>query len=1430
MAHYHLTSRMDFDKENACNGEFEIDPNNLKFINPNNDPEIKPKTNTIKPTYIFDCKNNNTQTFGLKTDTLFDYVYNEEIIQVSGSKGKYNFTTKCQNITKCQNENCDNVELKLVSQNNKGDIDKTYSGDTWKIFSKSNQYYHGGSQSTYNENLIKENMSHTLFYAKKTNYTELPKELDTEENIILTGLGLIQNKIGILNTNNKNRKGKIYCYNHYKEEQNPKEYFLFRFPFHELVELQETKEIRAIIEAIKIEDNDKKFFREQSLVVPSGLILKYSQKLYEQIMKIKQNTDLWDEIKTKSKDKKWNFCDDESIQFLRSSIQRLRENQASLKNPGYWAIKDYLNINAGNNLAKFEEMCDGGAIPKNFIPITSCDKKFKKFIFNTLLNYPIYNKKTIQRIFHHIGAKAIFIEKNSNDELYVNSTKLCVDGYSVKELIEYVNDGKDLFKNKGKNYDDIDARRNAINYYLRRNNFPDIDKELLKEDPKNSGKIQSIFASKLSIKIEQEEYPIITLEDNPYHIYEEYNQNDDASLLFDDIDWGEKIINSKFCRTDVYRLRAIIVEYIKNQENTTGHVWVSFEDAQNYLMDRLIEFDGKCEKFHTIDKLKIEKKFEEIFTFNDENKFMTLKVFFKQEEMIKKTIYKLISSSESKKDEVLKQINEFDCANPNFKFKEGKHALIKMQNLDFVFVSGVAGSGKSHTLCEYIDSLCSKYVVPDFQVLTPTGKAADVLFGKFLEKDKNSLLFPKANEYFYNKGKKQQTEKISTAHSFIKSKLSKNGKNGLWNQNLFCFQDDLTFDKKDTGAYENLDILIIDEISMVTLDIFYYILRRKRPKKVIILGDIKQLPPIGYGSLATSFYNYLLGQNNSEYISLARMETSHRADENSLFIKHSLTLRDEEKQISEDEISKDNQNENFKICSYNDDKSLKKHIKDIYCKERSDDTCKNEEDFKESIKCNNTNIQILCTNNIGDFGTYSINEFMVKSLEQGDDISDIKFIQNKNDKDSGLSNGIIGFGLKDSQINFDGKEIKYNSNSLGYDYSYGYAITVHKSQGSGFPVVILVLPEKMNAIITKELIYTALTRPEKKMYILYHENNIAALTQLLPQGHRNMNVFDTDKSLWEQSKIRYPIEYKKTLYRRKQDLYAALMLDYAEIKNFEYFQNGSFTWENDLKFLNLKNYMESIQDKDTYELIDFINIYDIYKIFDFKVATNTSQLIDRSEENKPDYIEQKRLNKIEKKEKYIIAQNDRVLITTHNGLITRSWSEAILMLIFDHLQVPYFYEAEIWAGNNSQVVQLTYGPNGFPNNGKELKLLPDFVISFDGFNKENDKFEIKNSKFIIEHLGMLENMGYKNHWKEKIKKYHKLGYSIIPINFIYKDEDNTYQFSKVWDENGDTIDSNGCEKIEPNIKYCITTDEEDLKDIDNLIEKLELLKKAFGLE
>ena len=60
--------------------------------------------------------------------------------------------------------------------------------------------------------------------------------------------------------------------------------------------------------------------------------------------------------------------------------------------------------------------------------------------------------------------------------------------------------------------------------------------------------------------------------------------------------------------------------------------------------------------------------------------------------------------------------------------------------------------------------------------------------------------------------------------------------------------------------------------------------------------------------------------------------------------------------------------------------------------------------------------------------------------------------------------------------------------SILSSYELAYAITVHKSQGSEFDFVLLILPERDSPLLCKELIYTAITRAKRKVKILAHED------------------------------------------------------------------------------------------------------------------------------------------------------------------------------------------------------------------------------------------------------------------------------------------------------------------------------------------------------
>ncbi len=1451
--HYHLSANVKFDKENAFNGgETKIDGSwvnsnlekkyfeesfnvtingsgNKYYINKNKNKD------TIEKLLGYDCIKINENYYKLNK---FNDNYNNENIEILKEEVEI-FTG--EEIEKLTNDKTLQKEFtfSLQSIDNKGNVDKTKAGITYNIFAKNQenndpkiqQFYHGGSgrklkngtKEAYDQKLIKEKQSFTLFYTRE-NIRDL-----NNENSILIGLGEIQNKIGVLDTSDRIKGSKIYCYNHYEVNNTQTNYHLFRFPYQELIAIKESNKsakqfLEELIEPLSIENSDKPFFSyEQSKLIPTALVLKYANRLYEQIMKLKQNKNLWTAVQKASKkedssdENKWHFCDDISIGFLKDSRKKLREAQLNQKNPGLWALKEYFQINSGNEYDNFLKMCEGEENLSNDLVLFNSPKNnfntLKNFILENLIKYPISNKKTFQRIFTHLGLKAVYRKKTWDQKISTDLEKLIINGKTIQNLLDRVNENKKI-ESDGKPWD----RGKEINYYLYKNGFCEIEK--FNEDKNKSGEITLDVELKYKIQIDratniQEIVSLEELKTNPYLLFEKYIQSDDAPLLLDDIDWGQKIIskqtNIEFNKYNPYRLRAIVVEYIKMQENKTGHVWVSYEDAQEYLNDRLFELDGELENFIKISDLIEKDEFKDVFEIKD--KFLTLKEFAKREKFIHDKIKELMEKSLKKSADFLKKERETKDTNLQNKFIESELSLLKMQELDFVFISGVAGSGKSHTLCKYLDYLCQKNIT-DFQVLTPSGKAANVIKNKIKNDQQN----------FSNAKTLDLEQKIITADRYIVDSKE------FWDYRLFARVDDGSETREDKKS-EEIEVLIIDEISMITLDTLYYILKIKKPNKLIVLGDIKQLPPIGYGSLATSIYNHLFIDSSFQDICLAKMETSHRADDNSLFIKHSLTLRDKDKQLKEEDLK--NSNENFILIPYSNEsnKTIDEIIKEIYKMEG------NKANFEDNIKEKNKEIQILTPNRIGESGTGAINNIFKDALDKDKNTKNVglKFIYNKNDKETSLSNGTMGYiSAENNTIYFDEEPIVFNENNLNSEYDYGFAITVHKSQGSGFPIVILVLPEKNNSLITKELIYTALTRPEKKMYILYHKDNIKALTHLPSIPHRNMNLFNRDKQFWIKDEIEYPIKYGEVEYRRKQDLYFALMLEYAGIKS-TYHKNGAFVWEEEVeKLLMPKFYIKEKQDEKSFKYLKSIDLQKVYENFKFKLGSVVYEdLPKRNNENKEDIIEDNK---------------ELIEITTHNGLKTRSWSEAILMLIFDNLEIPYFYEVEIRREGDANTYKLTYPK---PKN-KDYRI-PDFTISSEKELKFPEKgkggeVEIKNVLCIIEHLGMLSNDSYKKGWKEKVKDYYeKYDFDIIaPLSSLTEDDSGTYSVSKIWKIEGDEIkvvDSTeeDIKKLNlDNPKVCFTTDEkdtkklnpEDEKDLENiptLIKKLELLKMFYSL-
>ena len=108
-----------------------------------------------------------------------------------------------------------------------------------------------------------------------------------------------------------------------------------------------------------------------------------------------------------------------------------------------------------------------------------------------------------------------------------------------------------------------------------------------------------------------------------------------------------------------------------------------------------------------------------------------------------------------------------------------------------------------------------------------------------------------------------------------------------------------------------------------------------------------------------------------------------------------------------------------------------------------------------------------------------------------------KVIQKSNDYQKEIFNGDIGFissincDENSLTVRFDNKEVEYDTHDLD-DLSLAYAITIHKSQGSEFPAVIIPFSSQHFMMLQKKLLYTAMTRG-KKLVILIGEPRAIAM-------------------------------------------------------------------------------------------------------------------------------------------------------------------------------------------------------------------------------------------------------------------------------------------------------------------------------------------------
>ena len=256
-------------------------------------------------------------------------------------------------------------------------------------------------------------------------------------------------------------------------------------------------------------------------------------------------------------------------------------------------------------------------------------------------------------------------------------------------------------------------------------------------------------------------------------------------------------------------------------------------------------------------------------------------------------------------------------------------------------------------------------------------------------------------------------------------------------------------------------LIVVDEMSMVDTNLMYYLLRAvKSGAKLILSGDPDQLESVGCGAVLRDLIN-------SNVIPKVKLKKIMRQNEGSAVIDNCGKILMGKYDFIE--------NESFKIRVCNSEEEAKAYLKAYYCGDIH-------------------STQILSTTKKGVVGTMSLNrEFENPDdtgvwihgdyFKQGD-----KVVFTKNNYETGYCNGDIGF-IETVQmplrIKKQGEEkvIEINRDDA-VDMEHADAITIHKSQGSEYDKVYILLPESPASLLTRNMVNTAISRARKEVILI----------------------------------------------------------------------------------------------------------------------------------------------------------------------------------------------------------------------------------------------------------------------------------------------------------------------------------------------------------
>lgn len=537
------------------------------------------------------------------------------------------------------------------------------------------------------------------------------------------------------------------------------------------------------------------------------------------------------------------------------------------------------------------------------------------------------------------------------------------------------------------------------------------------------------------------------IEANPYVLIDVANNVDFKLVDKIALEMGVATNNDKRIRSGI--------KYSLIRATYNGHCAVTEENLYEFVKNLLnVEYD---DIENSIINMRANK--EIYIEQRDGDTWIYLYYYYEVEENIAGKLLTLDKAKNIKKISHLnKEIKEIEKSTGIFLSEKQKEAIEAVNDNNVCIITGGPGTGKT-TIIKTIIELYKKHKKKAV-LCAPTGRAAKRMT-------------------------ETTGEDAKTLHRLLEiGKIEEEGN----------YQNVVDYDIAPLDA----DVVIIDEMSMVDVFLMNYLVKALyQGTKLILVGDVDQLPSVGPG-------NVLEDLIKSEQITTITLNKIFRQAAKSKIILNSHRINNGEMFIKKDE-SEEELNEDFFFIKENNQEKILEQVISL-CSGRLKKI--GDYDFFK-------NIQVITPTKKGLLGTKDLNRALQEKLNPKSEkkaeknvlgtifrVGD-KVMQVKNNYDiywekkgassengTGVFNGELGIIEKiddlekQIKVKFDDDKIVWYQYAELEQLEHAYAVTVHKAQGSEFDVVIIPISPSAPMLLTRNLLYTGMTRARKMLIMI----------------------------------------------------------------------------------------------------------------------------------------------------------------------------------------------------------------------------------------------------------------------------------------------------------------------------------------------------------